>query len=266
MVNVADLAITSLDTITAYSLTGVPRFILDELQDAKIANTQEKSDITGKQGRKLSSLKKNKGVVVSGTSGLLSAGLLEAQIGSKFEKKEATPVAYVDYLTVNSNKAITSYKAIGTAGAEIDALYVINDNNVADKKLTQVTTTVDADKFTYAADTKTLAFKEGELADGTRIAVFYSYNVAGYVLSNMSDKYSEKLRLYIDGTAEDKCNTAYRIQFRFYKADFEGNFDLDMGGDQTVHAFEAESLPGGCGENGALWDYTIFGITENEAA
>lgn len=42
MVNVADLMITSLDTITAYALDGVPKFILDELQDVTIANTQEK--------------------------------------------------------------------------------------------------------------------------------------------------------------------------------------------------------------------------------
>lgn len=47
MLSVNDITITSLDIITAYSLAGVPRFILDELSDAQISNTQEKEDITG---------------------------------------------------------------------------------------------------------------------------------------------------------------------------------------------------------------------------
>ena len=53
--NINDLTITSLETITAFALgTGAYLFTLDELQNATIANTQETSDITGKQGRKLS--------------------------------------------------------------------------------------------------------------------------------------------------------------------------------------------------------------------
>ena len=76
----------------------------------------------------------------------------------------------------------------------------------------------------------------------------------------------EKLRLTIDGTAEDKCGTIYRIQFRIPKADFSGNFDLALGGDQTVHAFEAESLAGSCGGSGALWDYTVFASDAADAA
>lgn len=257
MVNVADLMITSLDTITAYSLTGDPRFVLDELQDATIANTEEKTDITGKQGRKLNSLKKNKAVKITGTNGILSAGMMEAQTGSQFAHKDSTPVDHVDYLVINSNAATTEFKAVGTTGAEIRAVYIVGTNNVATTKLTQATAVAD-DKFTYDPTTKALAFKESAYEDGTAIRVFYTRNIEGDVLENLSDKYSEKLRLTIDGTAEDKCGTVYRVQFRIPKADFSGNFDLALGGDQTVHAFEAESLSGSCGGSGALWDYTVF--------
>ena len=84
-----DIAITSLETITSYNiLTGNYRFVLDELQNATIAQTQEKTDITGKQGRKITSLKKNKAVTISGASGLLSAGLMELQTGGEFANKE----------------------------------------------------------------------------------------------------------------------------------------------------------------------------------
>lgn len=258
VLNLADITVTSLDMITAYGMDGSPRFVLDELQNAKIAHTQEKQDITGKGGRKLNSLKKNKAVVVSGTNGLLSAGMLEAQTGGTFVAADATPVAYVDYLTIKSNAATTTYTAAGAAGAEIEAVFVKNDVGVSVAKLEQAADAADG-KFAYAPETKTLTFFADAYEDGTEVVVYYKHAVAGNVLHNESDKYSEKLELFVDGTAEDKCSRVYHIQFHMAKADFSGDFDIDLGDNQTVHAFEAESLAGSCGGSGALWDLTIFG-------
>ncbi len=98
--NIKDITITSLETITAFDVvTGNYKFTLDELQNATIANTQDSTEITGKGGRKLANLKRNKAVTISGTNGLVSGGLLEAQTGGKFETK-ATDVMWTDYLTV----------------------------------------------------------------------------------------------------------------------------------------------------------------------
>ena len=70
-----DITITSLETITAFDLvTGEYLFTLDELQDATIAQTQDQSDVTGKNGRKLSTLKRNKAVKISGNNGMVSCG------------------------------------------------------------------------------------------------------------------------------------------------------------------------------------------------
>lgn len=265
MINVPDITITSLDVISAFSMAGVPRFVMDELQSATIANTQEKQDITGKGGRKLNSLKRNKAVVVSGTNGLISAGMLEAQTGSAFEKKTSTPIMWTDYQTVTGNAATTEYKAVGTAGAEIEALYIRTSEGAAGTKLEQADQ-VGEGKFTYTPSTKALAFNDGEIEDGTEIVIFYTRNVAGDVLTNESDHYSEKLRLYIDATGEDKCANIYHVQIYIPKADFNGDFDIELGGDQSVHAFEAESLAGACGGSGALWTYTVFGIDAADAA
>lgn len=270
MLNVNDITITSLDIITAYSLAGVPRFILDELQDAQISNTQEKEDVTGKSGRKLNSLKKNKSVTVSGTNGLLSAGLLEAQTGGEFSHETATPVEWSESLTINSNAATTSYKAVGTTGAEITALYVKDASGAASTKLEQAATAAEG-KFAYAPATKALTFAEGGYADGTEIIVFYVRNIAGDVLNNNSEKFSEKLRLIIDATAEDKCSNVYHLQIEIPKADFSGDFDIQMGDSQATHAFEAVSLAAaaGCttsGKGGNLWTWTIFGANAADAA
>lgn len=257
--NINDITITSLEVITAFDIaTGNYKFTLDELQSATIAQSQDQTEITGKQGRKLATLKKNKSVTISGTNGLVSGGLLELQTGGTFEKK-TTEVLWTDYLTVKSNTATTAYKATGTEGNEIEAVYVKNSDDTLGTVLEQNSTAADG-KFTYAPATKTLTFKDGAIADGTEIVVYYKRKIQADVLENMSDKYSGKCALYIDALAEDKCANVYRIQFYIPKADFNGEFSFELGDNQTVHAFEAEALAGACGADGSLWTYTIFGV------
>ncbi len=256
--NIADLTITSLETITAFDVVdGSYLFTLDELQSATIENTQDVEEITGKGGRKLAQLKRNKAVTVSGTNGMVSGGLLAAQTGSEFENK-ATKVLWVDYLTVDSNAATTSYIAVGTEGAEIDELYIRNADGTLGDKLEQAAEAA-AGKFTYNPATKALGFSG--LEDDTEIIVFYNRNIMADVVSNISDVYSKKAKMYIDAIAEDKCANVYRVQFYLPKADFSGEFSIEMGDNQTVHEFEAESLAGVCGNNttAVLWTYTVFG-------
>lgn len=265
--NINDVTITSLETINAFDVvTGNFLFALDELQSATIAQTQEKTDITGKQGRKLNSLKRNKAVTISGNNGMVSGGLLELQTGGKFENRTTT-VMWTDYLTVGGNAAETSFKAVGSLGNEIESVYVKNSDGTLGKVLTQGAE-VAAGTFTYDPATKKLAFTEGEIADGAEIVVYYLRQIQADVLDNMSDTYSGKATLYVDAFAEDKCSNVYRIQFYIPKADFNGEFSFEMGDNQTVHAFEAESLAGsGCGAHnasGMLWTYTIFGANTED--
>ena len=261
--NIKDIAITSLETITAFDcVTGAYKFTLDELQNATIAQTQDAQEITGKQGRKLTSLKRNKAVTISGKNGLVSGGLLELQTGSTFENK-ATEVLWTDYLEVTSNAATTKFTAVGTEGNEIDAVYVRNADGTRGAKLTQDSAAADG-KFTYTPSTKALTFTG--LTDGTEIVVYYKRKIMADVLENKSDSYSGKCMLYVDAFAEDKCSNIYRIQFLIPKADFNGEFSFEMGDSQTVHSFEAEALAGACGSDGSLWTYTIFGANATDVA
>ena len=256
-----DLIITSLEQINAFDITtGNYLFTLDELQNASIAQGQEKVDITGKQGRKLSSFKRNKTMTISGQNGLLSCGLVELQTGSKFENKNAE-VMWTDFLTVDSGEAKTSYKAIGTAGAEISELYILETVGTIRTSLEQDSTASASGKFAYDPSTKTLSFYS-DVADGTQIAVYYKRKIAAEVLSNQSDKYSSKCELYVDCIGEDKCANLYHVQFHIPKADFNGEFELTFGDDQTVHNFEAEGLSGACGAGATFWDMIVFGQNE----
>ena len=202
--NINDITITSIELITAFDIkTGNYKFTLDELQNATIANTQEKTDITGKRGRKLSSIKKNKAVTISGTNGFISGGLLEAQTGGDFENK-ATEVLWTDYLTVNSDTATLSYKAVGTEGNEIDEVYTKNSDGTLGEVFVQSDAT-GSGKFTYTPDTKIITFNAGDVEDGTEIVVYYKRRIQADVLDNNSELYSEKCTLYVDAMGEDKC-------------------------------------------------------------
>lgn len=266
-VNVNDLSITSLETIMAFGINGgAHRFTMDELQNATIANSQDNTALTGKGGRTIGQLKRNKSVTVSGTNGMVSVGMIEVEVGSVGEHRASTPVKVPDYLTVADNKATTSYKAVGTAGNEIQEVIVKNSDGTINKRLTQDATASEG-KFAYNPTSKELTFNEGEVADGTSIVVYYIRNVEGDVVSNISDNYSETVEMYVDALAEDKCHNIYHVQFYIPYADFTGTFDLAMGDTQTTIGFEATSLASACTTGGTkFWDMTVFGADAEDAA
>lgn len=261
--SVRDITITSLETITAFDLvTGAYKFTLDELQSATLAQAQEKTEITGRAGRKLSSLKRNKSVTVSGTNGLLSTGLLELQTGVEF-KDGTTEVMWTDYITVGNTTA-TAYKAVGTTGSEIEGLYVRNEDGTLGKALVQDTEAGEG-KFAYNPATKALTLHT-DIKAGTELVAYYKRNITASSLKNDSATYSGKCTIYIDAIGEDICGKLYRLQICIPKADFSGDFSLEFGGDQSVHAFEAEALSGACGTSGELFTYVIFGEDTEDAA
>lgn len=265
MVKIFDLAPVSLETITAFDVvTGSYLFTMDELQNASLAQGQEKIDITGKQGRKLTSLKRNKTLTVSGSNGMMSAGMLELQTGCKFDVK-AAEVMWYDYLTVTGNKATTNFKAVGTAGNEIAEILVKDKDGIVIEVLTQDAAASEG-KFKYDPATKEIEFNAGDLEDGTEIVANYNRKIQASVLDNMSDTYSGKATLYIDLLAEDKCANVYRVQIKIPKADFNGEFNMEFGDNQTIHNFEAEGLAGACGAGDILWSWTVFGAEAEDAA
>lgn len=260
-----DFTITSLDTIKAYEpTTGAWLYTIDELQSCSISQSQETTDITGKQGRKLNTLKKNKAVKISGSNGLISLGLLATQSGSTFEDNDKAEVLWTDYLTVANGEATTTYKGTGTVGAEIKTLYSKSADGTVDRKFVQDSTT-STGKFTYDPSTKKLTFHDGDLANGTEIVVDYVRKISGSVMSNTSDEYASKATLYIDATCEDKCNAVYRMQIYIPRADFSGNWEFGMGDSQTIHSFEADALASNCGLAGSFFSWTVFGANASDA-
>lgn len=261
---VEQLTITSLETITAFNKAGDYLFTLDELQNCTIANTQDKVDVTGKQGRIINTLKRNKAVTISGTNGLISLGLLAADTGATVDTKDAG-ILWFETLTVNNGKATTTYMPVGMTGAEIDALYTKDPTtNVRLNKLEQAAT-VASGKFAFDPASKELAF-DTDIVDGTNIIVYYNRKINAQTVSNNSKNVTQKCTLYIDAFGEDQCNTTYRVQFIVHTVDFSGNFNIEMGDNPAVHAFEAQALASGCTSDGSFWDMIVFGVNAEDVA
>ncbi len=255
-VDVSKLIITEVAQITAFNNAGELEFIMDEVQNGTIQNTQEKADITGKGGRKIASLKKNKTVTVSATNGVLVGGALAAQTGTEVEQGKFT-VRITDVMIVKNNACKTSKTAVGVTGAEIGAIYVKNANGSLGTKIEQ---DADAAEGTFKYDPATQEITVSRIADGTELVAFYDVEVESAKISNDSDKYSKVLKLYIDVVLQDSCDVEYAGQVIIQRADVSGEFELSLGGENFAHAFEAESLAGGCTGSTNLWDLVVYGV------
>lgn len=259
--NIDKFTIASYDQIVGFDRTnGSLDFILDELTDFNLSNSEDKSEITGKGGRTIGTLKKNKKVTGSGTNGFLCGGALAAQVGSEVESGEHT-IRYTDPVVVSNNKGTTVETAVGAVGNEIGVIYVRDENNAyisSGKKLTQTSGVPKEGEFSYDPETKEITFFTGEIADGTEVIAFYDAKVTGKRIVNDTDRYSKTLALYIDVTCKDICDNLFHGQFIIDRADFSGTFDLQGGNDPVSHKFEFTSLPNLCTGKTLLWDFILF--------
>ncbi len=262
-INVDKLSITQVDQITAFD-GNVLEFIMDEVTETTLSQEEEITDITGRGGRKIGSLKKNKAVTGKGTNGVIVGGALAAMVGSEVESVTDEVVRHTDYsLKVESNAAKINedMKGIlaGATGQEIVSVYIKNKDGSLGKKYTQDAVASKADsEFSYNDGTITFEADEQNLPDGTELVAFYDIKVKAKKISNVSDRYSKTLALYIDCTAQDTCDNQYHVQFFIPRADFHGTFDLTFGGDPSTQDFEFGALAGGCGGTQSFWDMTVF--------
>ena len=252
------LIVTQIDDITAFNNLGQLEFMLDEVTDATISNTEDKQDITGRGGRKIASLKRNKAVKVSGTNGFLTTSAFASMAGSDISTGKKK-IRETDIITFGAS-TLTAYKAVGTVGSEIKYVYKVNANGSLGDKLVQTTSATPATgEFKYDVNTKALTFASSAFVTGDKLCAFYDREVDDAVwMTNESVKYSKTLKLVINATAIDNCDAEYHVQFIIPRADFEGNFDISIGNEASTLGFSAEALAGGCGMSNEFYEMIVF--------
>lgn len=256
--------ITSLERIHGYDrVDKTCALLLDELRSTTISATEDTTDITGKGDRVLKQIKKNKGVSISGESALISGALMSAQTGSEQYSGTVT-VRMTEVITVANTTSIQiSETAKGEVGKEIIDLRIVTANGGLDPtKYTQAAAAADNTHFTYDPETKTITLPTDatNIKVGTQIAVFYDFETEGSSVKDMSDVFGKTLYLIVDAIATDVCDNEYKCQFVIPRAQFSGEFEIEMGGDQTVHNFEATTLVDTCAgtTSGELFEFIVY--------
>jgi len=268
---IGDWTITALDDFTGFDLdTGAHLFTVDELQSFSIEQSEDTQDVTGRNGRLLNIIKRNKSITISGQNGVVNSGLMEAQTGSEFKHDAAgaIEVEWSEFVTVDAeHKATTEFKATGTAGAEIMDAYIV-ENNIATTKLVQADAAA-AGKFAYDPATKTLTFHT-DVAKDTMVVVWYKRKLASAdYLDNLSDSYAKDVMAYANVQVEDKCANVYHGQIYIPRCAFIGNFTLEGSDSQATHSFEARAIASGkCGktDDGLYYRLVVFGVNTEDAA
>ncbi len=249
--------ITSVETIENYSRTDDTCLnVLDEIKNVQLSNSEDSADVTGKNDNVLFTIKKNKAVEGSGSSGYISGSLMTLQTGSdavegkiKFRKREVLS------FDANAGDVTTIETAIGTAGSEILNVLITVDGETT--KYEQASA-ADETHFSYAAGTKKLSLPTNVTKAGT-IEVVYNYEKDGASVGNSADTYGKTTHTFINCLGKNTCDETYFIQIEIYRCDWNANFDFDMGGDGVEHPFQFKSLVDKCGTGDSkFWDFKVY--------
>lgn len=249
--------ITSVETIENYSRTDDTCLnILDEIKNITLSNSEDSADVTGKNDTVLFTIKKNKAVEGSGSSGYISGSLLSLQTGSapvsgkiKFRKREV--ISFED----NATEVVTAETAVGTAGSELLNVLITIDGTTT--KYEQASSE-DASHVAYTSGTKKITLPTGITNAGT-IEVVYEYEKDGASVGNSADTYGKTTHTFINCLGKNTCDETYFIQIEIYRCDWNANFDFDMGGDGVEHPFQFKSLVDKCGVgNSKFWDFKVY--------
>lgn len=260
--NFDNLIIESIDRFTFKgATTGSIHFIAEDLQNFVLTNGEELVFGTGRAGRRISALKKNKTASISFDNAFVSMGQIAAQTGTDTVEASTATIAcpIVEYLTVGSTttSVATTYTAEGTAGAEIKKIYKARSDRTAGTSYSQgaeVSSTV----FTYTPGTKAIALPTGVFSEGDIVIVSYEYLTKGKKISNNGANFSKNGMGILDVTIKSMCDneTAYYGRLVIPSLSSSGQFEINMGGDQTIQAFSGEALPDFCA-GGSYWDLII---------
>lgn len=272
-----NLALCSVETITFVESNGNFGALIDEISSVSMQNDQTEVDITGKNGRKIGTLKRDKSTTFSGVSALLSGDLLSAQTGGAYAAKPLQTVDFREEITLTDPTTATlKYEAnSGIEGKEVDFVIKVVGAGIDKSTALKQGVAVSDKTFTYDPETRTLTFAEGCFNENDLVCVFYKRLVPATVLTNSAETFSKVGTASIDLLAQDLCDNMYRVQFQIPRAQFSGTFTIDVGDQQTVHNFEIKALAAkkGCGteeslENGMLWNYIVWdkGLGELEDA
>lgn len=178
-----------------------------QIENPSLKTSADSTEVTDAMGSSIYTIYKAQKGTFDYTNSLLSLDLAASQYGSdkiiaSESNKIIVPVSEVIPIT-SDHKAILQYTPVGTTGAEVKYVKVINSNNVYGETY-EVSPTAGDGKFTIDAATKTITLPDGVTG---RVFVNYDKESSNAVqVSKMTDGVPKVRILLIHAIFHDVCD------------------------------------------------------------
>ena len=179
-----------------------------QIEDPSLQTSAEGTQVTDAMGAEITTFYNAQTGTFSFTNSLFSLDLAASQFGTKKEiadtdNKIIVPVSEIITIGANHTAAL-KYEPIGTTGAEIKYVKVINENNTFGERY-EVSATAGDGKFTLDAENKVITLPED--VNGRVFVQYERESEAAVKVTKKTDGVPEVKTLLIHAIFHDPCNT-----------------------------------------------------------
>ncbi len=233
---------------------------LTNVKEPTLNFTSEGTQVTDAQGAEIVTFYNAAQGTLSYTNAIHSFDLLAEQFSSdknvaSEDKKIVAPVSEI--LEIADSKVTLKYVPVGTAGAEIKYVQLINDENEFGETL-EVSATIAEGKFTINAEDRTLTFHSGTTG---RVIVDYEAEMSEAIsLTKTTDSMPPVRTLHVHCYFRNKCdnNIKYIGVISFPRAQIDiSSVDVGLTPDGG-HAVSYKLQKPYCDETGQLCSVFVY--------
>ncbi|MCI8591806.1 MAG: hypothetical protein HFI88_05550 [Lachnospiraceae bacterium] len=233
---------------------------LTNVKEPTLNFTSEGTQVTDAQGAEIVTFYNAAQGTLSYTNAIHSFDLLAEQFSSdknvaSEDKKIVAPVSEI--LEITDSKVTLKYVPVGTAGAEIKYVQLINDENEFGETL-EVSATIAEGKFTINAEDRTLTFHSGTTG---RVIVDYEAEMSEAIsLTKTTDSMPPVRTLHVHCYFRNKCdnNIKYIGVISFPRAQIDiSSVDVGLTPDGG-HAVSYKLQKPYCDETGQLCSVFVY--------
>lgn len=233
---------------------------LTNVKEPTLNFTSEGTQVTDAQGAEIVTFYNAAQGTLSYTNAIHSFDLLAEQFSSdknvaSEDKKIVAPVSEI--LEIADSKVTLKYVPVGTAGAEIKYVQLINDENEFGETL-EVSATIAEGKFTINAEDRTLTFPSGTTG---RVIVDYEAEMSEAIsLTKTTDSMPPVRTLHVHCYFRNKCdnNIKYIGVISFPRAQIDiSSVDVGLTPDGG-HAVSYKLQKPYCDETGQLCSVFVY--------
>ena len=233
---------------------------LTNVKEPTLNFTSEGTQVTDAQGAEILTFYNAAQGTLSYTNAIHSFDLLAEQFSSdknvaSEDKKIVAPVSEI--LEIADSKVTLKYVPVGTAGAEIKYVQLINDENEFGETL-EVSATIAEGKFTINAEDRTLTFHSGTTG---RVIVDYEAEMSEAIsLTKTTDSMPPVRTLHVHCYFRNKCdnNIKYIGVISFPRAQIDiSSVDVGLTPDGG-HAVSYKLQKPYCDETGQLCSVFVY--------